>query len=202
MPASLSPDWNRAQTETQRFGSLLPTLGALPIVQRKLVAEILVIRLFLLLESSIRSVALKLLCGAIYLDGSAPQRLVRATSISQAESLMARFSGHKNRRLRWTRAKEIRANAQHTLAATDPFFATIGRHAAFLTEIRYVRNHIAHGNERTRSNFRKVVRSYYGAIKKGTTPGLLLLTTAFGSPTVIETYVRTSRIFIRELVSA
>ena len=164
-------------------------------------AEITLLRLFSLLENTLASVSSKLLCNAQYLDGTIPQRLVSATSSRSAQALMR---SHGRRKplgyLSWTQSKSIRQNLKNTLAPADPFFSTILTHAAWLTEIRYVRNQIAHSNAGTRENFRKVIRQHYGGLKRGVTPGVFLLTPALGPPGMLHRYLAQARVFIKDVV--
>ncbi len=106
------------------------------------------------------------------------------------------------RTLSWTQSKEIRENIAHTLDGGDPFFGTVIRYGTLLTEIRFVRNQAAHHNSGTRASFRKVLKQYYGGVRKGITPGLLLLTLAHGKPCLLERYIISCRVFLKELVRA
>ena len=102
----------------------------------------------------------------------------------------------------WGHASNISNNLKHTFDSSDPIFHALSIHAPMLTEVRYVRNHIAHSNDLTRDNFRKVVRSYYGGLRRGITPGVLLLTEAFGTPIPLQKYIRYLRVFIKDVVRA
>lgn len=104
--------------------------------------------------------------------------------------------------LLWTRSREIGDNLRNTLDPADPLFVVIRNHGATMSEMRYVRNHIVHNNGATRKNFRNVVRSYYGGLRRGVTPALLLLTTAFGGKIVMERYLTYYRVLVKDLVRA
>jgi hypothetical protein len=104
--------------------------------------------------------------------------------------------------LRWTKSSDIRDNLSLTLDTADPFFAVCVRHGALLTEMRYVRNHIAHANAGTRTKFRTVITRYYGGVKQGVTPGLLLLTNAFGPDCLLNRYTTSTRVIVRETLRA
>ena len=200
---TLSPDWREFQRENNRLDALIVSVGQLTFIHRKLVAEIAMIRLFLLIENTIASIGAKILCGANYLDGSTPRVLVAANTVPKALALM---KGHNRRTpkpfLSWTKSKDIRDNLKHTLDAGDSLFACVIRHGIRLNEMRIVRNHIAHGSESTAVKFRSVIRAHYGGLKKGMTPGLLLLTPALGHPPLIERYFAYSRVMIKEMVRA
>ena len=189
--------------ESLRLQSLLPSLEILSPPHRKLVAEMAMVRLFLLTENTIASVGAKILCGASYLDATLPARLISPRSIAAAVSAMKSYGRSKPRsNLKWTQSKDIRKNLSNTLNLTDPFFAVVSRHGSLLTEMRFVRNQIAHANSGTRSNYRKVVSAYYGGLKQGVSPGLLLLTAALGPPCILERYIVSSRVVVKELLRA
>ena len=159
------------------------------------------VRLFLLAENTVASVSAKILCGARYLDGSAPRSIVTAASMPNARILMKQHGRRRQKhRLLWTQAREIVDNLKYTLDPQDPLFAAVGNHGAAITEMRYVRNHIVHRNSGTLVNFRKVVRSFYGGLRQGVTPGLLLMTDAFGPQTLLEKYIVYAQVFVKDLV--
>lgn len=202
MPTSkLEVDWRKFRQESWRLQSLLPSLDPIPPAHRKLIAEIVMVRLFLLVDNTVASIGTKILCGASYLDGMQPARIFTARSLSAATAAMKTHGRAKPKAyLSWTKSKEIRDNLTNTLSARDPFFSSTTNHGSLLTEMRYVRNQIAHGNSRSRVNFRKVVRQHYGGLKRGMTPGLLLLTEAFGLPCLLDRYIVSSRVMIKDLV--
>ena len=199
--AKLEVDWRRFRGETDRLVQLIDGMETLAVNHRKLVAEIVMIRLVLLAENAIASICMKLLCGAPYLDGTSPQIAVIAGSKVNAETLM-REHGRKTplRHLSWLRAKEIRKNLRFTLQQTDPLFGVLGRHSHILTEMMYVRNHIAHKSGSSLGHFQAVIRSRYGGSKRGVTPGVLLLTKALGTPILMEKYIGFYRVMVKELV--
>src|SRR5207249_4260998 len=102
---------------------------------RKLVAEIVMVRLFLLVENTFASVGAKLLCGATYLDATHPGRLVTARSMAGAVTAMKTHGRSKPKNyLSWTKSKDIQDNLSLTLDAVDPFFAVVSKHGSLLIE--------------------------------------------------------------------
>ena len=199
--ANLASDLSNFQNETRRLEDLIGSIERLSAAHRKIVAEIILIRLFLLAENTVESICLKLVCGAEYLDGSVPRRLVGAGSKAAAGTLIRQFGRTKARtKVSWGSSRDIRENLKHTMDPGDQVFGAIANYGGLLTEMRYVRNHVAHNNASTRGNFRKVVRNYYGGLRQGVSPGVLLLTRTWGMPVVLEKYLRHSRIMIKELV--
>jgi hypothetical protein len=91
--------------------------------------------------------------------------------------------------LRWNRAGEIAANLEMLLNRNEHFIDTIIGHGIFVSDLRKVRNHIAHGTRSTYADFQDVVSNYYGARVPGLTPGKMLLSARF-SPMLVERFCR------------
>ncbi len=200
--ARLSVEWREVQEQTTRLESLTNSLSSLNPNHRKLVAEISLVRLFLLFENTMASVAAKLLIGADYIDGTQPLRLVSARSRVHANDLMKTHGRKKATKLGWTQSSDIRDNLVHTLGPLDPFFTIVANNGALFTEMRYVRNHVVHSNESTLKNFRTVVRKHYGGLKQGVSPGLILLTDRIGRRPLLVNYILAIRVMFKDLVRA
>ena len=199
--ASLSVDLKQFYSQTTQLNSLIPSLNNLSADHRKLVAEIMMVRLFLMVENTIQSACGKLLCGAPYLDTTTPLLLVLARSSVDAFDLMRNHGRTKAKRsLNWTQSSEIRDNLRYTMDQNDSIFQAISNYGTLLTDMRYIRNHIAHKSSGSLENFQKLIRKHYGGLKRGVTPGLLLLTQALGPPVLIEQYILSSRVMIKSLV--
>ena len=200
---NISVDWRTFGLEASRLNHLVSSIDTLPAGHRKLVAEIVMIRLFLLLENNIASICAKLICGVDYLDGSTPVRLINVASIPSARSAMLTFGRKKQKSwLSWTRSRDIKDNLKFTMDSTDPVFTTVDKYGQLLSEMRHVRNRIAHKNRNTQENFRKVIRQHYGGVKQGVSPGVLLLTEALGPQRPMDRYIASCRILIKDLVRA
>jgi len=201
-PPTLTRDWDAFVTQIKRLEDLSASLLPLNPVHRWLVAEILMIRLFMLVENCIEVIAAKLLCGAQYLDATAPHRIVFPSSLQHALRLMETHSRPKPRLLRWNKAKEIRENLATTLDLSDPLFAAVAAVTMMLNDMRYVRNHIAHNNAGTRNRFQTVVLRHYGARVRAVTPGRLLLTQRPGPAPVLNAYLIAAKTFVKAVVHA
>lgn len=107
------------------------------------------------------------------------------------------------RSLPWNDGREIRENIRFLIDPADRCHADLIRHASYLTDIRYIRNHIAHRNENSRANFVKLVRRYYGAKVPGVTCGNLLVSSRV-SPTrpLLATHILTANVMIKDIVRA
>jgi hypothetical protein len=104
--------------------------------------------------------------------------------------------------LSWNDGPSIRTGVEHIVDAGDHCIAVVRNFGSHFTEMRYIRNHIAHRNDGSRANFRKLVRTYYGAAVPGITSGLLLLSPTVSTPPLIEVHIRKSRTLIKELLKA
>ena len=166
-------------------------------------AEMIVVRLFALLQAVIEDSACRLICGAKYCDGSLPQLLRhRPTNGFERARKAMRFFNRSNPdglHLRWISASTIKENLQHLLPANEHFISTIDGHGQFISDLRKVRNHIAHGNVKTRKSFDEVVRNNYGANVNTMTPGRMLLSSRF-EPNLIEQYCRSTKVILLAVV--
>lgn len=104
--------------------------------------------------------------------------------------------------LSWNDGPSIRDSVVHILDPAEHCIAVVRNFGSHFTDMRYVRNHIAHRNAGSRSNFRKLVRRYYGANVPGITSGILLLSPRVSTPPLIEVHIRTSRTLIKDVLKA
>ena len=103
--------------------------------------------------------------------------------------------------LPWNDGSEIRENIKFIVDPADQCHAELIKHAGFLTEIRWIRNHIAHRNDNSRANFVKLVRRYYGAKVPGVTCGNLLVSPRVSKPrTLLETHIITANVMMKDIV--
>ncbi len=199
---SLAPEIADFRAETTRLSALLASTVNLDPRHRKFIAEIALLRLAILIENSLKSVFCKLICGATYIDGSAPALLAQQRNIPTAIVAMQNHGRPKLRYgLPWNDGGEIRENIKFLIDPSDRCHADLVRYASFLTDIRYIRNHIAHRNDNSRANFSKLVRRYYGAPAPGVTCGNLLVSPRV-SPTrpLLETHIITANVMMKDLV--
>jgi hypothetical protein len=200
--ARLQVDYRDSCNELNKLYDLQAHTTPLPPRYRKLVAEIILLRVFSLMEDIFCSVACKITCGAPYCDGSQSNLLVRSSSSGDAIQKMINYGRAKPRwPLYWSRANQIKKNLRYMIAANDHYMLAIDHHGQLIDEIRRIRNRIAHNNQRSRGEYRHVVGRYYGARLNNVTPGTLLLSTR-RTPVLIEEYLVKCRILIRHLVKA
>ncbi len=201
--ARLDPHYAAFVKESDRLVALLGSISRIDAVQhRKLIAEIVLLRLSSLLETHLELVFAKLTCGASYLDGSRPSLIVSTRSVKAALHAMESLNRPKFRNPIWNDGAKIRENVAHLIAPTDHCMRTMVTYAPDLTEIRYVRNHIAHRNAGTRKRYQTIVRKFYGAFLPAITCGTLLLSERVSRPSLLEVYIRTARVLLKDLVKA
>jgi hypothetical protein len=198
----LDVDYRHFLQHTERIRQLLANVSPLGPKYQKLIAELLLLRLFSLLETTIAAVTTKALCGAHYVDSTTPMLVVNSRNASEALTNMLNVGWNKPRLfLKWTKASEITKNVRYLMDPADSLVSTVQRHGALLEEMRCVRNHVAHQTSGTRAKFKPIVSKYYGAYVNAVTPGVLLLSTR-QRPILIEHYVGATRIMVKEIVRA
>jgi len=201
MPSILT-DYRVYDSQTNSLLRLRASLKDLPPTHQKLVAEIVLLRLFSLFENLVSSVSIKLVCGASYVNGSSPVLLKRVRYAKDAIRLFVTHGRPRPRyQLIWTKAKDIKDNVKYAIDITDNYMTVVDRNATFIDKMRRIRNRIAHNNTASRNKYREVVKQQYGAYLNHVTPGTLLLTPRF-IPCLLEQYIRESRILAKDLVRA
>jgi hypothetical protein len=159
MPSVL-PDYRLHDAETGRLLALCGTLNTLQAAHQKLVAEIVLLRLFSLFENAISSICLKLACGAKYVDCTEPRLLVRSRSVQNARTLCQTHGRRRPRyELKWSKCSEIKNNVSHLIDPNDNIIVVMDRNGSLIDELRRVRNRIAHNNAQSRRSYGDVVLS-------------------------------------------
>jgi hypothetical protein len=198
----LDVDYLFCSSEIDKLSELELNLSALPPQFQKLVAEIVLLRLFYLFQESVASMATKLQCGARYLDGTSATVLAPAKSAISAQSNMSSLGRTKPRNnLKWSKVTDIKENVKYVIGPSDHFVTILDYHASFVDEMRRVRNRIAHNNLQARRNYSLVVKKHYGAFLNSVTPGTLLLSKR-KSPRLLEQYLTKTKILIKNIAKA
>jgi hypothetical protein len=197
----LEPEHRSFMQETDRLLRLLNSITSIEITHRRVIAEIIHLRLSILVENHLSVIIGKICCAATYLDGSAPLLLIAQESRARAYAAIKTLNRTNDFSVRWNNGRSIRRGIEHLIAANDHCVSVMLNYGSFLTDMRYIRNHIAHRNDSTRDNFRTLVRRYYGATPPGITSGVLLLSPRVSRPRpLIEIQILTARILIKDLV--
>lgn len=202
MTRSLSVNYRDVVDQSVRLEDLYTSLAVLEFTHQKLTAELIFLRLFSLLELHFQSIAMKVLCGAQYLDGTGPILLHTSTNAANALSNIlshGRANPIKQAQLKWSNSQSIQGNIGKLIDRNDNYRQVILNNSALIDDMRFVRNHIAHNNPDTRQKFSPVVTRYYGGYVNTVTPGVLLLSPR-RTPCLLVEYIRSVRIIIGDLV--
>jgi len=164
-----------------------------------LLAELIILRLFSIIDSTIEDLACKLVAGAPYVNGTHAGRLFSAKSMGGARSAMLTY-GRPNPKnhLRWTTIRDIRDSTSQVLNSADPFITYARVHGAILNEMRKVRNFAAHRSPQARQGYREVVRVVYGANSR-VKIGAFLTSRKRRSVAKVDEYLSTAKIMISDL---
>lgn len=189
-------------SRSQRHAQVVSGLTSADVSVQRLVAELVMMRMFDELMESVSGVAYRLACGAPYNDGIVPVLLVpRATSTTSAKLLFEHHSRNKPQFVKWSRVRYINATTKHVLDPSDSFSTSFSRHGTILDEMQSVRNRIAHRNGKARISFASVVRRRYGADLNQITPGVLLLSPRF-QPPLLTQYLASARVIAKDCIKA
>tara|TARA_Y100000589_G_C27187173_1_gene643185 strand:+ start:1104 stop:1718 length:615 start_codon:yes stop_codon:yes gene_type:complete len=188
---------SQAITKLERYRNNSSSLEA---KYQQFIAEMIMLRLFSVLEDSVSEIAYKLASGAKYLNGCGPNLSIQAGSMSGSRGL---FLSHGRTRpiqnLKWTKARFIRESVQHVISPTDPFIASAQRNGATIDEMRKIRNVLAHNTKSAKSDYKTVVRLAYGANVK-ITPGAFLSTTRRNPVCKLNQYLASTKIILTDMV--
>jgi hypothetical protein len=187
---------------SNRHDLVIHGLGQVEARLQKLVAELVMMRLFDEFQDAVAGIALRLACGTPYADGTIPNLLTApAKSTSSARDLFETLGRAKRKYVKWSRASYINDATKYVLDATDPFTAVCTANALIISEMQAVRNRIAHANTKSRVAFSNVVQRHYGAKLNNVSPGVLLLSSRF-SPPLLEQYVAACRVITKACARA
>jgi hypothetical protein len=164
------------------------------------IAEVVVIRLFSIIENCVRETALKVACQATYRNGTLPSLTLICRSTIDAENQFINYNRSRPERLKWTKASFIHKSTKEVIPLSEEFRVQVNNYAAFLNEIRRVRNHVAHRTDSTRKEYKNVLRHVFGAYLK-IQPGAFLTSTKRLSNPKIDSYIVISRIMINDITN-
>ena len=186
-------------TDIERLETFRTNSQSLAPVHQYLIAELIMLRLFSIIESAIEDLACKLVAGATYVNGTLPGRLLPANSMHDARSAMLTYGRPKTKSyLRWTSVKDIRDSTSRVLISTDPFITYTQAHGNILSEMRKVRNFLAHRGPTARQGYREVVRVVYGANSR-VRIGAFLTSRQRHSVAKVDEYLTKAKIMISDL---
>lgn len=182
-----------------RHHTIVAGLPSIQIKLQRLVAELVMMRLFDDFQDLIAGVAVRLACGAPYGDGVQPTLLTAsARSTAGALNMFENYGRQRATHAKWSRVQFIGDTTKNVIDTNDHFLVACQAHSQIIAEMQAIRNRIAHGNYAARRRYASVVRRYYGATLNHVSPGMLLLSPRFNPP-LIERYVTSSRVIARSV---
>ncbi len=185
-----------------RHDYVIQGLSQIDVRLQKLVAELLILRIFDEFQVAIAGVALRLACGTPYADGTLPALLTApARSTAGARALYENFGRSKPNPAKWSKTSFINDTTKYVLDSSNKFRSACTANALVISEMQAVRNRIAHANAKSRAAFAVVVQRWYGAKLNNVSPGMLLLSPRV-SPTLLEQYLTACRVITKGCAGA
>lgn len=163
------------------------------------IAEIIMLRLFSILENCIIETAHKIACGAKYRNGNIPVLNLLCRSRNDANHQFKTYNRVKAKGyLQWAKANYVNDSVKEIIPDTEKYRISINNHGAILNEMRKIRNHIAHRTSSTHSDYKFVISSTFGAELK-IQPGAFLTSTKRLPNPKIDEYIAKTKIVINEI---
>lgn len=164
-----------------------------------MISEVLMLRLFSILEFTMSEVALKLSCGASYQNGTNPIVLKSCKSVQDAHSNMLSYNRTKPLiYLQWTKASFVKESIKHVLDIRDKFYSNVAIYGSLINEMRIVRNHIAHRSNSTKKEYKTLLIRLYGGNPKLTVGAFLTSTNRNPLPN-LDRYIASIRIILNDI---
>lgn len=197
---NINTSYNNSIKEIGILSNYMTDCASLESKYQYFISEVVMIRLFAILETTIGEIALKLACGAVYKNETAPLTQVVCSSINDANGKMLTHNrGRSNLRwLKWTNENDIEKSIKHVLVLTDKFFVAVQNHASLIDEMRIVRNHIAHRNSGTARQYYQVLHAIYTGNLKIAMGAFLISTTRHTLPN-IKRYLISVPVILQDL---
>lgn len=166
-----------------------------------MISEVIMLRLFSTLETTISEVAFKLACGALYRNGNSPLVITQCRSIQDAHSAMLNYNRQRPLQYhRWTKASFVRKSIENVLDLSDSFFVNVQNHGTLIDEMRIVRNHIAHRSSSTRTEYNQLLSRTFGGNPR-LNVGPFLTSTSRNPLANIDRYILSTRIIINDITN-
>lgn len=198
---SITASYNNAINQLNITGRYLAKSRCLSAEMQGFVAEMLLLRLFSILETCIRDVAIKVACGTPYKNGINSTPTIRCKSVNDAIEKFKNEGREKSiQNLRFANVSQTNESIKYVINEREPFRVTLSKYGSIYEEMRCVRNHIAHRTQSTSINYKKIVKQRYGANYIIKTSSFLISSKRDGRVR-IDDYIRTIRILINEITN-
>lgn len=200
MPSSsIVTSFNKSISDILILNNYINSSLVLDAKYQYVISEVIMLRLFSILESSFAEISFKLSCNAKYKNGTYPSILRRCNSIQQAHATMLTHNRTRAMMyLKWTKTSFIKDSIEHVLDINDKFYQGIRIHSNLINEMRIVRNHIAHRSTSTKNEYISLLRTKYGG-NPNLTLGAYLTSTKRNPVANINYYINASRIILDDI---
>lgn len=164
------------------------------------VAEIMMLRIFSILEYAIRETATRLACGVAYRDGVTPTHIIHeCTSLTDAINNFKSYNRSKAKSyLQFTNVGQTNDSIEHIIGNSESFRLKLSSYGVQFEEMRKIRNHIAHRTSGTGNDFKGIICQRYGAYIR-IKPSVFLVSTKRQPRPIINEYLLTVKTIIKEV---
>ena len=198
---SIMATYKKSITDLAIAGRYLQKGRNLPPEMYGFVAEMLMLRIFSILENCVREVSVRVACGVSYKNGVVSSPIIKCTSIQDA---LNRFKSEGRKKplsyLRFTNVKYANQSIEHIINSSEPIRVKLLKYGVQFEEMRKVRNHIAHRYKNTYIEYESVIANRYGANLK-LKPSVFLTSTKRQSKAIIEEYLITVKVIIDDITN-
>ncbi len=164
------------------------------------IAELLMLRLFGILEKAVNDFACRLACGAAYLNGVVPVPTVLAVSLDDAVNQFKTYNRARTyNHLQFTNVSNANDAIKEVIPAIEPFRKNLNNYGVEFEEMRNVRNQIAHRTRSTYVKYKNVLMRRYGSALRLQTKSFLISTSRERIP-VLDQYVTIVKLMIYDMV--
>lgn len=163
------------------------------------IAEILMLRLFNILEKAVTDIACRVACGAQYNNGVIPVPTVLACNLNDAVYQFKNYNrASPLAHIQFTSVRNTNDAIKEVIPVTEPFRQNLTNYGIQFEEMRNVRNQIAHGTSSTYKKYKNVIVRKYGSALRLKTSVFLTSTTRERIP-VLDQYVTTVKLMVNDL---
>jgi|WetSurMetagenome_2_1015567.scaffolds.fasta_scaffold87174_1 hypothetical protein len=196
---SIKATYDKAINDIAILERFLQKNNSLPPNMQGFVAEIIMLRLFSILESCIKDTATRVACGSNYRNGrtSTPTTICRSLN----DALNKFKTTNRNRpiqNLKFTTVHDANDSVKYIIPSTEPFRNNLNNFGVQIDEMRKVRNHVAHHYKSTYSDYKKIIIRRYGAFLN-IKPSVFLLSTKRQQRPIMNEYIITTKIIINDI---
>lgn len=200
---SIAGIYNKSMADISRLDFYIQKSKHLQPDIRGYIIEILMLRLFSILESSVREIAFRVACGVPYRNGVPSRPVVRCATLNDAVKNFKTYNRKKTLyHLKFTNVSNTNDSVEHIIDTTEPFRVKLSAYGVRFEEMRKVRNHIAHHYKNTYAEYKSVICARYGAFKK-IRPAVYLNSQVSSTTrmTFIEEYLKITKALINDITA-